>query len=408
MLGCRVSPATKWDRKNYFYPDLTKAYQISQLYAPLCLGGGLEAAGRHVRLNRIHLEEDAGKLVHERSVTKIDYNRAGVPLIEIVTEPDIRSPEEAVAFVERVRQTLVYGGVCDGKMEQGSLRVDANISLMPEGSDVLGTRAEIKNLNSFKFIKKALESEIERQTAALSEGGRVAQETRRFDEASGETFSMRLKEDSHDYRYFPDPDLTEIAISEEETEAIRASLPEPPAYRLKRYTLEHGLSEKDAETILGMRATADFYDSAVASGAPPKLAANAVKGEILRLMGESGNTALVPILMSSFIKALSLAEESKITQGGLKAAICQLFLTDKPLDEILRDERLLVSEDPGLIADVVRAALAADPGAAAKYKNGNAKILSYFFGKCMGQLKGKALPSSLRDELKKALDEQPC
>jgi aspartyl-tRNA(Asn)/glutamyl-tRNA(Gln) amidotransferase subunit B len=193
MLGCSISRITRWDRKNYFYPDLTKAYQISQLYAPLCLGGGLEVNGKFIRLNRIHLEEDAGKLIHEANMTKMDYNRAGVPLIEIVTEPDLGSPDEAVAFVERIRQTLVYGGICDGKMEQGSLRVDANISIMPEGSKTLGTRAEIKNINSFRFVKKALEFEIERQKDALESGGRIIQETRRYDEVSGETFSMRLK-----------------------------------------------------------------------------------------------------------------------------------------------------------------------------------------------------------------------
>jgi aspartyl-tRNA(Asn)/glutamyl-tRNA(Gln) amidotransferase subunit B len=402
MLGCSISLKTRWDRKNYFYPDLTKAYQISQLHTPLCLGGGLDIGGRFIRLNRIHLEEDAGKLSHERGVSKMDYNRAGVPLIEIVTEPDIASPEEAVAFVERVRQTLIYGGICDGKMEQGSLRCDANISLMPEGSKVLGTRTEIKNLNSFRFIKKALEAEIERQGEILQSGGRIIQETRRFDESSGETYSMRLKEDSHDYRYFPDPDIPPVVLTEEEVAQARRNCPEPPASRLARYTKELSLSARDAEAVLSLRPIADFFDLAVAAGAAPKPAANAATGELTRLLHESGLSE-VPVSALDFVKALELSSGGKLSPDGLKKALSGLF-AGKSFEE--STQGLIISQDQNLVAEAVRQVLDSEPDAVAKYKGGNAKVLSHLVGKCMGRLKGKAHPQAVSDEVKKALEER--
>ncbi|MDR1640021.1 MAG: Asp-tRNA(Asn)/Glu-tRNA(Gln) amidotransferase subunit GatB [Clostridiales bacterium] len=400
MLGSRISLKTRWDRKNYFYPDLTKAYQISQLYAPICIGGGLEINGRFIRLNRIHLEEDAGKLSHERGISKMDYNRAGVPLIEIVTEPDLASPEEAVAFVERVRQTLVYGGICDGKMEQGSLRVDANISLRPDWSETLGTRTEIKNLNSFRFIKKALESEIERQGEVLSSHGRVTQETRRFDEASGETFSMRLKEDSHDYRYFPDPDIPEVIITQQEVDDTRNACPEPPASRLVRYTKTLGLSSRDAEAILSLRQAADFFDLAISAGAPPKQAANVVNGELTRLLLESG-ADVAPLKVSDFIQALELSSNGKLSPDSLKRTIQELF-AGKTFEEATKG--LIITQDLSLVAEAARQVLEAEPDAVAKYKGGNTKVLSYLVGKCMGKLKGKAHPAAVSEEIKKALE----
>ncbi|MDR1559906.1 MAG: Asp-tRNA(Asn)/Glu-tRNA(Gln) amidotransferase subunit GatB [Clostridiales bacterium] len=404
LLGCEITRTTRWDRKNYFYPDLTKAYQISQLYAPLCLGGGLEINGRFIRLNRIHLEEDAGKLVHERNVSILDYNRAGVPLIEIVTEPDIRSSDEAVEFVERIRRNLVYGDICDGKMEQGSLRVDANISVMPEGSDVYGTRSEIKNINSFRFIKRAIEFEIERQIGVLENKGRVIQETRRYDEASGETFSMRSKEDAHDYRYFPDPDILPLFISDEDIAAIREKLPEPPHIRFLRYTDSYGLSAKDAETILSERFTADFFDAAVKNGADPKAASNAVRGELLRCVRESGGNE-IPIGAEDFTKALVLAAKNAITQEGLKTALSYMFFNRADLDTAVKVNNLLVSEDAGLIGTVISEVLAASPDIVSKYKDGNQRVFSYLFGQCVKRLKGKALPATIDAELKKGLSE---
>ncbi|MDR1914839.1 MAG: Asp-tRNA(Asn)/Glu-tRNA(Gln) amidotransferase subunit GatB [Clostridiales bacterium] len=404
LCGSEITPITIWDRKNYFYPDLAKAYQISQLYAPICVGGGLEVNGRYIRFNRIHLEEDAGKLLHERGSSIIDYNRAGVPLIECVTEPDIRSSDEAVEFVEKFRRILIYGDICDGKMEQGSLRVDANISIMPENSIALGTRAEIKNINSFRFLKRAIEFEIERQTELLSNGGRIVQETRRYDEVSGETFSMRSKEDAHDYRYFPDPDVLPLIISAEDVEEIRNTLPEPPNKRYDRYVNKYMISGRDADTILAERATADFYDAVINEGADPKAAANSIKGELLRLLGEKA-VKEIPVSPKDFAKALELASNLKISQDGLKAAITYMFQTGEGIDKALKEKNLIITENQDLIKAVIAEIVAEDPDLATRYKAGENKLFSYLFGQCMKKLKGKALPQSINLELIKELTE---
>jgi aspartyl-tRNA(Asn)/glutamyl-tRNA(Gln) amidotransferase subunit B len=403
-FGCAITKNTRWDRKNYFYPDLAKAYQISQLYAPICVGGGIEArGGRFIRLNRIHLEEDAGKLVHTRGNTLVDYNRAGVPLIEIVTEPDLRSAEDAAEFVEKVRRTLVYAGVSDGKMERGSLRVDANISVMPEGSGVYGTRTEIKNLNSFKFVKKAIEFEAERQAEVLNGGGRVIQETRRYDENSGETFSMRSKEDAHDYRYFPDPDIRPLVITDRDIERVLAEIPEPPQKRFLRY-LNLGISAADADVILENKAVSDLFDGAVFAGANPVAAANAVKGEILRHYNPAEENGDIDMSAEELAKALKLAEKNEISGAGLKTAIRCMLLEKMPLDGVLKRENLIIKEDSGLVASVVKKVVENNPKAAAQYKNGDAKVLSYFMGQCARELKGGALAATIRAELERVLN----
>ncbi|MDR1062273.1 MAG: Asp-tRNA(Asn)/Glu-tRNA(Gln) amidotransferase subunit GatB, partial [Clostridiales bacterium] len=321
-LGCEIARRTRWDRKNYFYADSPKAYQISQLYAPLCVGGGLEAGGRFVRINHIHLEEDAGKLIHDgqRRATRIDFNRCGVPLIEIVTEPDMRSAAEAAAFIERVREALVYAGVCDGKMEQGSLRVDANISVMPAGSARFGTRAEIKNLNSFRHVALAIEHEAARQAALIDAGGAVVQETRRFLEDSGETAPLRSKEDAHDYRYFPDPDILPLEIGDGEIAALRGAMGEPPGARRARYVGEHGMSPADADTILAKKFVSDFYDAAVAAGADPREAGNMVRGEVLRFVGETGaeSARMAP---GDLAKLLRMCAAGEISAASAKKAV---------------------------------------------------------------------------------------
>ncbi|MDR2046578.1 MAG: Asp-tRNA(Asn)/Glu-tRNA(Gln) amidotransferase subunit GatB [Clostridiales bacterium] len=403
-FGCAVSRLTVWDRKNYFYPDLAKAYQISQLYAPVCLGGGLETGGRFIRLTRIHLEEDAGKLTHTRGGTLIDYNRAGVPLIEIVTEPDMRSADEAVEFVENVRRTLVYAGVSDGKMEQGSLRVDANISVMPSGTEKFGTRTEIKNLNSFKFIKKAVEFEAERQAEVLDGGGAVAQETRRYDEASGETFSMRSKEDAHDYRYFPDPDIPPVVISDADVERIKNALPETPSARLKKYA-GYGLSVADAGVILENKPVSDFYDACVKAGADPVAAANLIRGEILRRYNASADREQIPVAPADIADALKLAEKSEIDGGGLKTAVGCMYLERKPLSAVLAEKNLFVKEDLSLVSEVVKRVVSENPKAAAQYKEGDAKVLSFFIGQCARALRGGALAQTVRAELERVLND---
>lgn len=329
VLGCDIARYTLWDRKSYFYADLPNGYQITQMFAPLCIGGGLDIGGRFISLDHIHLEEDAGKLIHDslRNNTRMDFNRGGVPLIEIVTKPDMRSAEEAVAFVEKVRMALLYAGVCDGRMEQGRLRVDANISVMPEGSQVFGTRVEVKNLNSFRNVAACIEYEAWRQIRTLEEGGTLRQETRRFIDGAGgggssgsggrssgigssgssgsggsgigssgigsgsggsggRTAAMREKENADDYRYFPDYNIPPLEIDSEYIEMLRASLPEPPSARRTRYINAHNMSESDADTILARKGVSDLYDGMVALGAEPREALGIVRGEVLRNIGE--------------------------------------------------------------------------------------------------------------------------
>ena len=401
-LGCEIAPLTAWDRKNYFYPDLPKAYQITQLYAPVCLGGGLAVGGRFIRLNHIHLEEDAGKLVHAGAKTRIDLNRAGVPLLEIVTEPDMRSADEAAAFVEKIRRALVYAGVCDGKMEQGSLRVDANVSVMPEGASVFGTRTETKNLNSFRFMKGAIAYEIERQTGLLESGRAVVQETRRYDAELGRTFSMRSKENAHDYRYFPDPDIPAVRVAPEDVARIRARLPESPEARLLRYTGDFGLSETDAETLLAGRAVSDFYDAVVAAGADPKSAANLIRGEVLRRCGAVDEE--IPIPPGELAQALRWAAEGKLSNNGLKETAALLFTEGKCAAEIVEAHGLLVAEDAGLLTRVVNEVLQANPRAVEQYRAGDGKVIGFFMGQCARQLKGKAMPQSIQNALRQALE----
>ncbi|MDR3216065.1 MAG: Asp-tRNA(Asn)/Glu-tRNA(Gln) amidotransferase subunit GatB [Clostridiaceae bacterium] len=403
-FGCEISRYTVWDRKNYFYPDLAKAYQISQLYAPLCIGGGVTVGGRFIRLNRIHLEEDAGKLIHSRGGVKIDYNRAGVPLIEIVTEPDLRSAEEATEFVERVRRTLVYAGVSDGKMEQGSLRVDANVSVMPEGTDVYGTRTEIKNINSFRFIKSAIEFEAARQSELIESGGRVVQETRRYDEASGETFSMRSKEDAHDYRYFPDPDILPLIITDADVEKIASGLDESPEKRLNRYA-GYGISAIDCETVLANKIIADFFDAVVAGGIEPTEAVNAVKGELMRCFNAAENKDGLPVSAEDFIKGLKLVAEQKISRNGFKESVNHMFFERKSLDAVLEEYKLVIKEDRGLIDGAVAAVIAENPKALRQYKDGDQKVFGYFVGQCARLLKGAAQMSTIQAVLKEALDK---
>jgi aspartyl-tRNA(Asn)/glutamyl-tRNA(Gln) amidotransferase subunit B len=406
VFGCDIANYTRWDRKNYFYPDSPKAYQISQLYAPICIGGGLKlhSSDKFIRLNRIHLEEDAGKLIHLGKFTYIDYNRTGVPLIEIVTEPDLRSADEAVEFVEYVRQSLVYAGVSDGKMEQGSLRVDANVSVMPEGADKYGTRAEIKNINSFKFIKNAIEYEVERQINIVENGGKIIQETRRYSEAAGETFSMRSKENAHDYRYFPDADVLPLIISDKDVEIIKAALCEPPRKRFDRYVNEYGLVPIDAETILSYKTTADLYDETVKNGANPQSAANIIKSEILRYINDNG-AADIPTKPAELAAIINLSDNGKITSGGLKQAV-QYMLTNKAnAEDTVKILNLIVEENFNEITLKINEVLAANDAAVKKYSAGDKKVFGFLMGLCTKALNGKAHPQTINAELKKILEE---
>ena len=321
-LGCDINKFSVFDRKNYFYPDLPKAYQISQLERPLCINGivPIEVNGKkkNIRVNRIHLEEDAGKLVHDdfNAVSLADYNRCGVPLIEIVTEPDISSAEEAKAFFEKVSLLLQYAGVCDCKMEQGSLRCDVNVSIMKPGDKEFGTRTECKNLNSLKSIGRAIEYEIKRQSRLLDMGKRVIQETRRYNDNRGETTSMRTKEDAHDYRYFPEPDILQVNFTDEMLDNIKSSLPEMPHKRLDRYTEQYGLSEVDAKILVNQKTVSDFYDLAVGAYNNPKSIANFVIVEFLRRvnLGEVTMESL-PFTADAFAKLVEMADAEKVSKN---------------------------------------------------------------------------------------------
>ena len=324
-LGCDINKFSVFDRKNYFYPDLPKAYQISQLNLPLCINGvvTIEVDGKKkdIRVNRIHLEEDAGKLVHDdfNAVSLADYNRCGVPLIEIVTEPDISSAEEAKAFVEKVSLLLQYAGVCDCKMEQGSLRADVNVSIMRPEDKEFGTRTECKNLNSLKSIGRAIDFEIKRQSRLLDMGKKVIQETRRFNDNRGETTSMRTKEDAHDYRYFPEPDILQVNFTDEMLDEIKAKLPEMPHKRLARYTVEYGLSEVDAKILVNQKRVSDFFDESLKVYNNPKSVANFIIVELLRRvnLGEVSMDSL-PFEADAFAKLVEMADTDKVSKSFVK------------------------------------------------------------------------------------------
>lgn len=407
-MNCDISRFTKWDRKNYFYPDLPKAYQISQMPRPVCLNGHVDirvnGEDKVIRINRIHLEEDAGKLVHDEAahVSLADYNRCGIPLIEIVTEPDFHSAEDVTAFVEKIRQLLQYAGVCDGKMEQGSLRCDVNISLAEPGAP-LGTRAEIKNLNSVKAIGRAIDYEIYRQTEILESGGRVHQETRRFSDSTGETTAMRSKEDAHDYRYFPDPDIPPIIFTEQELEEIRASLPEMPEQRLARY-LAWGIAKNEAETLLSDKRISDFFDAAAASYPNPKAIASFILVELMRRinLGEA-DMGTLPFDGSALARLVELGEADKINKSNMKDILRSMLETGKTADQIAEEENLWIREDLGLAESVIDKLLADNPGPVEQYRNGEQKVFGFLMGQANRALKGSATPKAIKELLEKKL-----
>jgi len=404
-LGCDITRLTSWDRKSYFYADLPNGYQITQMFAPICTGGGVDIGGRYIRLDHIHLEEDAGKLIHDnlRDTTRVDFNRGGVPLIEIVTKPDMRSADEAVAFIEKVRLALIYAGVCDGRMEQGRLRVDANISVMPEGSDTFGTRIEVKNLNSFRNVALAIEYEALRQVRTLEEGGSLRQETRRFIDASGETAAMREKETAADYRYYPDYDIPRLVLEADYIEALRNALPEMPESRKARYIGVHQMTESDAVTILARKEVSDFYDRMVELGADPKDALSVVRGEILRNIGDRDEAAIA-ISPEDAVRLLRMSAAGEIGANNMKRAIGIIMRGGRDsLDAVIEKNNMLIREDPDLLASVVRGVIDANPAAVASYKAGEEKVFGFFMGQCNKTLKGAVQPKTLQDELKRQL-----
>ena len=413
-LDCAINPRSVFARKNYFYPDLPKGYQISQYDQPL-IGRGrvvVPVGDRAVPvgITRIHLEEDAGKSLHDGAAdwgerTALDFNRAGTPLIEIVTEPDLRSAADAAAFFEQLRATLVWIGVNDGNMEEGSLRCDANVSVRPAGTTALGTKAEVKNLNSFRYLRQALEYEIQRQADLVASGGRVAQETRLWDQASGRTVAMRSKEEAHDYRYFPEPDLPPVEVDPQRLERARLALPELPEARRARLTSQHGLSAYDAAELTRARATADWFAAVVDAGAPPKTAANWILGELARRVNDAGLTLSdSPIAPADLAGLLALIERRVISSTTAKGVLDRMWQSGAPAAAIVEADGLAQISDESALAAAVEAVLAQQPETAAQYRRGQTKVLGFLVGQVMKATGGKASPAVVNDLLRRALD----
>ena len=413
-LGCAVQERSIFARKNYFYPDLPKGYQISQYELPLAIGGLVEFPSggemRSIGITRVHLEEDAGKSLHEGFVDSdrksyVDYNRSGVPLIEIVTEPDLRSAPDAAEFFSRLRALLVWLGVNDGNMEEGSLRCDANVSVRPRGQDALGTKAEVKNLNSFRFLQRALEHEIARQTELLREGGRVVQETRLWDAVAGRTSSMRSKEDAHDYRYFPEPDLPPVVVDTARIERIRAAMPELPDVRRRRLVETFGLPEYDAGQLTQSRGLTDYFEAVVRAGAPAKAASNWIMGELARVLNDHGaDIASSPQDAQRLAGLIALIETGAISGSMAKDVFEKMYASNRTADAIVAAEGLAQIDDESQIAAIIAEVLAAHPDAAGQYRAGKTTTFGFLVGKVMKAAGGKANPRLVNELLKRALE----
>ncbi|MGF7185553.1 aspartyl-tRNA(Asn)/glutamyl-tRNA(Gln) amidotransferase subunit B [Desulfitispora alkaliphila] len=414
-LNCNIAEFNKFDRKNYFYPDVPKNFQTSQLDLPIALNGEvkIEVDGEEkiIRVNRVHMEEDAGKLSHQGSElitasegSLVDYNRGGVPLIEIVSEPDMRSPEEARAYLEKVKAILEYTQVSDCKMEEGSLRCDANISLRPKGETKLGTKTEIKNMNSFKALLKALEYEIERQEDVLDEGEKVVQETRSWDEAKGVTVSMRSKEEAHDYRYFPEPDLVPVVIEKSWIIQIKENLPELPDQRKKRLVQELELPEYDAQVITSSKDLADFFDQCVKEHHNPKLISNWIMGDLLgSLNAENMEIADCKIEATQLAQLVKLIDENTISGKIAKKVFAEMFETGKGPKTIVEEKGLVQITDEGAIAAIVDKVIEANPKSVEDYRSGKEKAIGFLVGQVMKETKGKANPGMVNKLIKDRL-----
>jgi aspartyl-tRNA(Asn)/glutamyl-tRNA(Gln) amidotransferase subunit B len=399
-LNCEIARESKFDRKNYFYPDLPKAYQISQFDKPIGANGWIEievnGETKRIGITRVHLEEDAGKSNHDPHgiSTLVDFNRVGVPLIEIVSEPDIRTPEEAKAYLEKLKAIMQYCEISDCKMEEGSLRCDANISLRPYGQEKFGTKRELKNMNSFNNVKRGLEYEEKAQAEILDNGGEVVQATLRWDEVAGKTIMMRSKEDAHDYRYFPDPDLVQLEIDEAWIEEIRASIPELPTERKKRYVSEFGLPSYDAEVLTASKNIADFFEATVATGADAKQASNWIMGEFLGYLNannlEIRDAKVQPGQLGAMIKMI---QDGKISVKIAKDVFKEMLESGKDPDKIVEEKGLVQISDEGEIAKIVDEVIANNPKSVEDYKAGKDRALGALVGQVMKATKGKANPA---------------
>lgn len=410
--NCKITGYSKFDRKNYFYPDLPKNYQISQLYAPICKNGYVnittDAGPRTVRIHEIHMEEDAGKLIHDihDETSSVDYNRAGVPLLEIVSEPDLRSAEETIAYLEQLKLILQYLGVSDCKMQEGSMRADVNISVRPEGSQELGTRAEIKNINSFKAIAGAIEYERKRQVGIIEAGGKVIQETRRWDENKEATFSMRDKENAHDYRYFPDPDLPPVSVPEELIRDIKKNLPELPSDKKERYIRQYGLPVHDATVITSSGHLADLFEKTNAICNKPKEVANMIMGDLMKLLNDRGqapeNADVNPAHMAAIIE---LVDENKINRPVAKQVFEKVFIDKIEPVKYIKDHQLFMISDDGALRHVIEDIFAVNKKSVEDYRKGKKQARGFLVGQSMRALNSKADPAVVNRIVDELLDD---
>ena len=409
-VGSKISLKSVFARKNYFYPDLPKGYQISQFDLPLCVGGeipvGYGAKMRRIGLTRIHMEEDAGKLLHEgpgvsAATSAVDFNRSGIPLVEIVGEPQLRSAADAAEYLRALHGIVTYLDVCDGNMEEGSFRCDANVSVRPKGQEKLGTRCELKNLNSFRNVEKAIEFEIARQIQVIRDGGTVVQETRNYNADKNQTFALRSKEEAHDYRYFPEPDLIPLQVDDALLGRVRGALPELAWQKAERYA-KLGLSEQDAGVLVAERGKAEFFEAVLAKGVDPKLAANWVSQELFRLMNEDGKRIeQVNVTPEHIASLLSLVGKGAISGKQAKEVFAELYANGGDPEAVVKAKGMVQISDEGALGKIVDEVIAANPQQVAKYRGGDARVLGFFIGQCMKATGGKANPKLL-DSIVKA------
>jgi len=407
---CTITPVSQFARKNYFYPDLPKGYQISQYELPLARNGWVEieteSGTRRIRIHRIHMEEDAGKLIHDdfQPMSYVDFTRTGVPLMEIVSEPDMTSSEEAAAYLRALREMVRYLDICDGNMEEGSFRCDANISLRPRGSDKLGVKAELKNMNSFRNVQRALEFEIRRQRALLERGEPVIQETRLWDTGRNVTMSMRGKEEAHDYRYFPDPDLVPVVVDEAWIERVRAALPELPDAKRERYMRDYGLPDYDAHVLTSSKAVATYFETVVEAFPKPKIVSNWIMSELMReLKKDEREMEDCPVPPENLVELLQLMESGVVSGKIAKSVFEEMYTSGQKAKTIVDAKGLVQVKDEGAIEALVDEVIAANPQEVEQYRSGKEKLIGFFVGQIMKKSKGKANPQLVNEILKNKL-----
>ncbi len=408
-LGCKISKRSVFSRKHYFYPDLPKGYQISQFDLPICEDGEIEFAVdgklKKVRIERAHLEEDAGKSTHRGGYSLIDYNRAGVPLLEIVTKPDLTSAKEAAEYARTIRSVVRYLDACDGNLEEGSMRCDCNVSVKPKGSDTLGTRTEIKNVNSFRFVEKAIDYEVSRQIALIESGEKVVQETRLYDSAKNKTFSMRAKEDAMDYRYFPDPDLLPLELTDEFIESVKSTMPELPRAKALRFQTEYKIPEYDALVLTSDKSMSSYFEKTVEKSENPKAASNWIMGELLKNLKEDKvEFEDIKVTPESLGEMIKMIDSGKISGKIGKQVFLELWKSGGDPEKIVSDKGLAQISDPKLVEQIVDSVLSKSASQIEQYKNGKSNLYGFFVGQVMKESKGQANPGLVNQFLKEKLD----